>query len=354
MSSKMLEEAIVDAEALKEAALKSAQEAVLERYAPQVKKAIQMILEQEVLPTDQEEDPLAGLETDSLPELGGPGAGSDSGLGDLGGGEEDSGEEVSQAAQELPLAATEGDKLCACPDEEEEIEINFDELEKQMATVNEPEDMTNSMFDGNQPAAPQAPISLKLEEEIDVDEDVLSFLLEESEPATKKAKVSSATVAKSVVVKKQQEKREGGITFVPNKALVTENKEFEKVRNELLNENKKIKNTILDLTKRMEEVNLSNAKLLYTNQALTSNSLNERQKTKIVEAISKADSIDDVKLVYETLEQTVGSVVKSKESKSLNEMVINKNGLKFPRRTPESSNNPVYTRMQEMAGIVKK
>ena len=67
MKSDLLESAIGDAEALKEAALKSAQEAILEKYAPQVKKAIQIILEQEVGPNMGDEDPIAGLETDSIP-----------------------------------------------------------------------------------------------------------------------------------------------------------------------------------------------------------------------------------------------------------------------------------------------
>jgi hypothetical protein len=32
----------------------------------------------------------------------------------------------------MPLASTEGDKLCPCPDDEEEVEIDFDQLAQQM------------------------------------------------------------------------------------------------------------------------------------------------------------------------------------------------------------------------------
>ena len=45
--SSMLEQAIVDAAALKEAALKNAEQEVLERYSKDIKKAVDALLEQE-------------------------------------------------------------------------------------------------------------------------------------------------------------------------------------------------------------------------------------------------------------------------------------------------------------------
>ena len=53
MSSSMLEQAIIDAEALKEAAIKNAEQAVLEKYSTEIKEAVETLLEQE------EEDPFA-------------------------------------------------------------------------------------------------------------------------------------------------------------------------------------------------------------------------------------------------------------------------------------------------------
>ena len=44
--SKMLEQAIVDAEALKEAALKNAEHAIIEKYSSEIKKAMESLLEQ--------------------------------------------------------------------------------------------------------------------------------------------------------------------------------------------------------------------------------------------------------------------------------------------------------------------
>ena len=55
--SSLLEEAIVDAKALKEAALKNAENAVLEKYSSDVKRALDTLLEQDELGLGLEESP---------------------------------------------------------------------------------------------------------------------------------------------------------------------------------------------------------------------------------------------------------------------------------------------------------
>ena len=47
MSNSMLEQAIIDASQLREAALKSAETAVIEKYSTEVEQAMQNILEQD-------------------------------------------------------------------------------------------------------------------------------------------------------------------------------------------------------------------------------------------------------------------------------------------------------------------
>lgn len=105
----ILEEAIVDAKALKEAALKNAEALVVEKYSDKIKEAVGDLLEQ------GEEDEL------------------DLGLGDEGGlGDEmglDAPEGMSDVGDRIPLAGSE-DELSGCCGEEEEIEIDFAELEQ--------------------------------------------------------------------------------------------------------------------------------------------------------------------------------------------------------------------------------
>ena len=53
--SSMLEQAIIDAEALKEAALKNAEQAIIEKYSEEVKNAVDGLLEQDELDLGLEE-----------------------------------------------------------------------------------------------------------------------------------------------------------------------------------------------------------------------------------------------------------------------------------------------------------
>ena len=50
--SDMLEQAIIDAEALKEAATKNAETLILEKYSDQIKEALETLLEQEAPPLE--------------------------------------------------------------------------------------------------------------------------------------------------------------------------------------------------------------------------------------------------------------------------------------------------------------
>ena len=102
--SSMLEQAIIDASALKEAALKNAEEQIIEKYSSEVKEAVSAMLEEDDIVEAEEDMP--------LPEEG----------------EEDGVKLSLGAAEGLPEAAAGGEKLCPCPDDEEEVEITEEEL----------------------------------------------------------------------------------------------------------------------------------------------------------------------------------------------------------------------------------
>ena len=86
--SDMLEQAIIDAEALKEAATKNAETLILEKYSDQLKNAVETLLE-------QEESPLAAAPEGMLPEEGAADPGGEGG---------DTG--PSSVMEHIPLAAT--------------------------------------------------------------------------------------------------------------------------------------------------------------------------------------------------------------------------------------------------------
>jgi peptidoglycan hydrolase CwlO-like protein len=59
------------------------------------------------------------------------------------------------------------------------------------------------------------------------------------------------------------------------------------------------------LRNQLQEVNLLNAKLLYVNKVFKSNNLSEGQKVNVIAAFDKAETVKEVKLVFETVSKNV-------------------------------------------------
>ena len=118
----------------------------------------------------------------------------------------------------------------------------------------------------------------------------------------------------------------------------------------LTSEKSNLEKTVLHLKGRLEEINLSNARLLYTNRVLNSTSLNERQKTRIVESISNADSVEEAKVIYETLQSAVGEVRNNKSPQSLRE-AVQRPSPTLPRKRGAKAQSPHFDRMRALAGI---
>ena len=100
-NTSMLEQAIVDAETLKETALKSAESTILEKYSSEVKEAIDSLLEQDM---PDIEDPL-GFDADESLE-----------------------EDVEEQFNDVPNAHYQKDEI----DEDQEVNIDLDKLAEEL------------------------------------------------------------------------------------------------------------------------------------------------------------------------------------------------------------------------------
>ena len=100
---------------------------------------------------------------------------------------------------------------------------------------------------------------------------------------------------------------------------------------------------------------MTNARLLYTNRILSDDSLNERQKNKIVEALKKTNSFDEAKTIYETLKNAVSGSARNydPETKSLNEAMSGRMSpfLVRERRNNERKEDVAAERFKKLAGI---
>ena len=101
----------------------------------------------------------------------------------------------------------------------------------------------------------------------------------------------------------------------------------------------------------LNEVNLFNAKLLYTNKIFKAKNLTESQKVKVLAAFDKAASVKEAKLVFETLSEGF------KEKKSaVNESLLRGSASKpagMAERKPILEVNDQFARWQTLAGIKK-
>lgn len=107
--------------------------------------------------------------------------------------------------------------------------------------------------------------------------------------------------------------------------------------------------TIEILRGQLQEVNLLNAKLLYVNKVFKSSNLTESQKVNVITAFDKAETVKEVKLVYETVSKNVTSKpVAIREHKSFASKAI---GSTSKEVLPQV--NEQVARWQKLAGIIK-
>jgi len=415
----MLEQAVIDAQSLREAAIKSAQQEVLNKYSNEIKQAVDTLLEQ-----DDEDLSTLGMSDDQV--------------------------ERDEIVDEIPMKAMGGEELCPCPEDQEEVELDLDALkaavdgdeemsldmglgdigaeedemmyeatEEQLLELLSPsEDLEEASkpdfldLDGDgdknepmskasddkkevtedksgytkgDPEETEAPTKAReknpidyekgqvgdevVEEELELDEEDLRAAIEEilkvdvenvprgdlgTTHPTKAQQIHAVEVAlaaeEDTEVSEEEDKLEKMIGDLQEqvKTMKAEN-------NSLLKEHNDLKSIAVQATKKFEEINLSNAKLNYTNRVLKSDSLNERQKEKIVKAISDAKTITESKLIYDTVSDSMVTSANT-APKNLKEALNNKNNntlvIKSNTKDQAPKSKSTIDRMKKLAGII--
>jgi hypothetical protein len=118
-------------------------------------------------------------------------------------------------------------------------------------------------------------------------------------------------------------------------------------------EMEEMKSQMEELTSTLNEVKLLNAKLLYTNKIFRAKNLTENQKVKVLQAFDKAATVKETKLVFETL------ATELKEKKAPVNESIRGLASKPAGVAPTTGKQPILeateqvTRWQKLAGIIK-
>jgi hypothetical protein len=111
-------------------------------------------------------------------------------------------------------------------------------------------------------------------------------------------------------------------------------------------------NEIEELKKELQEVNLLNAKLLYTNKIFNSKNLNESQKLRVLKAFDKATSVKEAKVIYETLNEGMTSkTVKTSMASEIKGSASKATGFISESKQPIVEVDPMVARWQKLAGI---
>ena len=336
--SNLLKEAIADAKAVRETAIANAKLALEEAFTPKLQSMLSKKIEEEAEDTDEDE---LEEQTDSS------GLGKGDNKVDQADGND---EEKAETKTSSDAPGTEDDNLDVVdkltegehdedPEEmadmEEDEDLDLDEIireleededeEKTEMAYKEDEDMeeTEDMDEG----------SYKETEDMDEDEHVdETDDVEETEDMEEDIDLDE--IIKSLTEEDEDEE-------------VNENDEIEKKEEEL----EEAYSTIRSLKATINEVNLLNAKLLFSNKLFKSHNLTEGQKMKIIETLDRAQSTREVKLVYSTLAESL-SAGASKKSTIKEGIASRPTKSTAPAKEVIVESNEFSSRMKKLAGLL--
>ena len=110
---------------------------------------------------------------------------------------------------------------------------------------------------------------------------------------------------------------------------------------------------IQSLKEELSEVNLLNAKLLYTNKIFKAKNLTESKKVKVLKAFDKAKDVRQAKTIYETLSDGLLDKSKSPVNESVKGSASKATGIEpKAQKQPIIESNDVYNRMRKLAGLI--
>jgi len=321
----MLEQAIVDAKALREAAVKSAEAAIVEKYNDEVKDAVSKLLEQ-----DDEMD--LGMDSGAEAEID------------------------TTAMEQVPMAhlsdededivVVDLDDIIAAAESEE-----GDELDEPMLDREEIADEIGLPLEDDLPANRDDEIEIEEGKLVDLFKEMLTVDVPQIELDRAQEEIANENNDRV----EQDEDPDSFYTDGMDKEDVENLRRSEEQNESLQKENAELKQLLGQVKEKLQEINLQNARLLYANRVLGDSSLNEQQKAKIAELVSGARSVEEAKMVYETLQKTMAGIQKS-APQSLSEAVTKRSsvilsGNRTEERTAESS--PTYSRWATLAAINK-
>ena len=282
-NSDLLKEAIADARAVKETALANAKIALQEAFAPRIQSMLSAKLSEELEDEEMSDEMPVDGELDAIePKMGAEDelstdAGAD--VGNLsidadGDGEFDEFDIVSKEMPGEEMGAEDNLPAETEPGAEDELEAEYNEgFDADLSEIIR--ELEEGMYEEelNDPLADSDAVPTN--ETYDLTEDIDAII-------------------ESILSEEDMEDE------METEGKYADKKELEETKAELA----EAYSTVKELKSVLSEVNLLNAKLLYTNKLFRNFELSESQKMKVIENFDRAGNTREVKLVFSTLSES--------------------------------------------------
>jgi hypothetical protein len=315
----LLKEAIADAKAIKETAIANAKAALEESFTPHLKSMLAAKIN-EMDNFYEEDDTLEEINAD-LDEMK----------------EKEEIEEVGAEIEEIDL-----DELLAELDSTDDITEGEDKEE---------EKVDEAKKDEEEEEGEEEEIDLENMSEEDLKnfiESVIEDMISAGEIEAGEKMEDEAGEEEEMVADEEEINIDEILAELKGEEEVTEakNEEVEEMKKEL----DEAMNAIKILRSELNEINLLNAKLLYTNKIFKAKNLTESEKVRVLTAFDKAASKKEAKLVYETLIESLNNKTKAPIKENLGR--ASKPAGMAPIRKPIVESNDMVARFQKLAGII--
>ena len=310
----LLKEAIADAKAVRETALENAKMALEEAFTPRLQSMLSKKIQTELEDEEDEygdEEEMGEPEMDMEPEDEEPEEGMDmEGVIEINGIKYAPVIEQEDEEGEEEMGDEEGEENPFEESDDLDLEAVIKELEAELDEAGQPEAAKGQ--------TPGMPDDVEEGKEDDVDESK-----EEVDEQSSSSGIGKGTGVKAASASDEEDPGKGKLKEAEDKEVdedndidldevlkaLSEEEDVDEEKNEVsklrsdLDEHRSVIET---LRGKLNEVNLLNAKLLFTNKLFRKYGLNNEQKMKVVEQFDRASTLREVKLVYSTLGESFG------------------------------------------------
>ena len=243
-------------------------------------------------------------------------------------------------------------------DEEINLEDLLKEIEEEEETLNEAEESEEN--EDEEEEENESPLNLEDMTEEDLAKMIEDIMLEEF-PQLAQMKNDEEEEGEeeeddmNIDIENGEEEMEEGISLdeilleIENEE-VTETTVVDTRIEELTNKLEESYTAINTLRSELNDINLLNAKLLYTNKIFKAKNLTESQKLQVLGSFDKTNNVKEVKLVYNKLNESLKLKTQISTSKLGGASKIS--SITQTVKKPIVESNEAYTRMQKLAGII--